>query len=112
MSLVHWSYVAMLAFCLVGTLPLVWLFRLDVLRQPARLALAVVAAGTPYLVWDLWATHVGHWSFDPDQTLPWRIAGLPLEEISFFVVIPLVGVLTYEAVAAVRAGRGRWVLRR
>ncbi len=101
MSLQHWSYVAMLAFCLVGTLPLVPAFRLDVLRQPRRLLLTVLAAGTPFLVWDLYATAAGHWWFDAAQTLPWRVAGLPLEEVAFFVVIPLVSVLTYEAVRAV-----------
>lgn len=100
MGLLHWSYVAMLAFCLVGTLPLVPAFRLDVLRQPARLGLTILLAGSPFLIWDLYATHAGHWSFDADQTLPWRIAGLPLEEIGFFVVIPLVSVLTFEAVKA------------
>jgi lycopene cyclase domain-containing protein len=102
MSLPHWSYVAMLAFCLVGTLPLVPAFGLTVLRQPRRLLLTILAAGTPFLLWDLHATDVGHWSFDADQTLPWRIAGLPLEEIAFFVVIPLVAVLTYEAVRVAR----------
>lgn len=102
MSLPHWAYVAMLAFCLAGTLPLVPAFRLRVLRQPRRLVLTILAAGTPFLVWDLHATDVGHWWFDADQTLPWRIAGLPLEEIGFFVVIPLVAVLTYEAVRVAR----------
>jgi lycopene cyclase domain-containing protein len=102
MSLPHWSYVAMLAFCLVGTLPLVPAFGLTVLRQPRRLLLTILAAGTPFLLWDLHATDVGHWRFDADQTLPWRIAGLPLEEIAFFVVIPLVAVLTYEAVRVAR----------
>lgn len=102
MSLQHWSYVAMLAFCLAGTLPLVPAFRLRVLRQPRRLLLTIVLAGTPFLIWDLYATHAGHWWFDDSQTLPWRVAGLPLEEIAFFVVIPLVSVLTLEAVRAVR----------
>ena len=102
MSLRHWSYVAMLAFCLLGTLPLVHAFRLRVLRQPERLILTIVVAGAPFVVWDLYATRAGHWRFDPAQTLPWRVAGLPLEEIGFFVVVPLVTVLTYEAVRAVR----------
>ena len=101
MSLPHWSYVAMLAFCLAGTLPLVPAFRLRVLHQPRRLLLTIVAAGSPFLLWDLYATRAGHWWFDAAQTLPWRVAGLPLEEIGFFVVIPLVAVLTYEAVRAV-----------
>ena len=102
MSLPHWSYVAMLAFCLAGTLPLVPAFRLRVLRQPRRLLLAVLLGGSPFLLWDLYATRAGHWWFDPNQTLPWRLAGLPLEEIAFFVVIPLVSVLTYEAVRVAR----------
>jgi lycopene cyclase domain-containing protein len=102
MSVPHWSDIAMLAFCLVGTLPLVPAFRLRVLRQPTRLLLTVVAVGSPFLVWDLYATRSGHWRFDAAQTLPWRVAGLPLEEIAFFVVIPLVAVLTYEAVRVVR----------
>ncbi|WGL52605.1 lycopene cyclase domain-containing protein [Nocardioides sp. BP30] len=116
MSLRHWSYVAMLVFCLAGTLPLVGLFRLRVLRQPVRLATTVLVAGVPFLVWDLWATHAGQWRFDHAQTLPWRLGGLPLEEIAFFVVIPLVSVLTYESVRVVRArvdrGTGRGTGRR
>ena len=75
MSLLQWSYVAMLAFCLAGTLPLVPAFRLRVLRQPRRLLLTISLAGTPFLLWDLYATHAGHWWFDADQTLPWRVAG-------------------------------------
>lgn len=102
MSPEHFAYVAMLAFCLAGTLPLVPAFRLHVLRQPRRLLLTIALAGTPFLVWDLWATEAGHWWFDDAQTLPPRIAGLPLEEISFFIVIPIVSVLTFEAVKVVR----------
>jgi lycopene cyclase domain-containing protein len=102
MTLLQWSYVAMLAFCLAGTLPLVPAFRLDVLRQPRRLLLTVLLAGTPFLLWDLYATRAGHWWFDAEQTLPPRVAGIPLEEVAFFVVIPVVSVLTFEAVKVVR----------
>jgi lycopene cyclase domain-containing protein len=102
MTLLHWSYVGMLAFCLVGTLPLVPAFRLRVLAQPVRLLLTILLAGTPFLLWDLYATHAGHWWFDADQTLPMRVAGVPYEEVAFFVVIPLVSVLTLEATRAAR----------
>lgn len=105
MTLLQWSYVAMLAFCLAGTLPLIPAFKLPVLRQPRRLLLTILLAGSPFLIWDIIVTHLGHWWFDADQTLPWRIAGLPLEEVGFFVVIPLVSVLTIEGVRSVR-GRG------
>jgi lycopene cyclase domain-containing protein len=102
MSPQHWSYVAMLAFCLAGTLPLIAVFHLRVVRQPRRLAFSILGGGVPFLVWDLFATSAGHWRFDAAQTLPWRAAGLPLEEIAFFVVIPLASVLTYESVQMVR----------
>lgn len=98
----QWSYVGMLVFCLVGTLPLVPAFRLRVLHQPRRLLLTIALAGTPFMLWDLYATHAGHWWFDADQTLPWRVAGIPFEEVAFFVVIPLVAVLTLEATRAAR----------
>jgi lycopene cyclase domain-containing protein len=104
-SLAHWSYVAMLAFCLAGTLPLVPAFRLRVLRQPVRLLVTVVLAGAPFLLWDAYATEAGHWWFDAAQTLPWRVAGMPFEEVAFFVVIPIVSVLTFEAVRVVRRPR-------
>lgn len=106
MTIEHGAYVAMLVFCLVGTLPLIWAFRLRVLQQPARLILAVLLGGAPFLLWDLYATAAGHWRFDPAQTLRWRVGGLPLEEIAFFVVIPFVSILTYESVRVVRSRDG------
>lgn len=95
----------MLAFCLAGTLPLEWWFRLGVLRQVPRLLAAIVPVAALFVAWDVVATHAGHWRFDPGQTLPVRVAGLPLEEYAFFLVIPLAGILTYEAVTVVRRGR-------
>jgi lycopene cyclase domain-containing protein len=95
----------MLAFCLLGTLPLNWLFGLGVLGQVRRLVLSITPVFVVFVVWDLAATHAGHWMFDPEQTLPVRIAGLPVEELGFFIVIPLAGILTYEAVGVVMARR-------
>ncbi len=95
----------MLAFCLVGTLPLNWFFDLGVLGQVRRLVLSIAPMFVVFVVWDVAATHAGHWRFDPGQTLSVRILGLPLEELGFFVVIPLAGLLTYEAVGVVMARR-------
>ncbi len=96
----------MLAFCLVATLPLHRVFRLRVFRRPRRLALTLGAVAAPFLTWDVLATRAGHWRFDPAQVLPVRVLGLPLEEVAFFVVVPLAGLLTYEAVGAVLRRRG------
>ena len=96
----------MLGFVLIGTLPLHRYYRLDVLRQPLRLLSAIVPVAALFVAWDLAATAAGHWSFDPAQTLAVRWWGLPVEEYAFFVVIPLAGILTFEAVTVV-AGSGR-----
>jgi lycopene cyclase domain-containing protein len=101
----HASYAAMLAFVLAGTLPLVRFYRLSVLRQPLRLLAAIVPVAVLFVGWDLVATAAGHWRFDPAQTFALRLWGLPLEEYAFFVVIPLAGILTYEAVAVARSRR-------
>ncbi|MHB8275908.1 MAG: lycopene cyclase domain-containing protein, partial [Dermatophilaceae bacterium] len=99
------SYAAMLAFVLIGTLPLHRHYHLRVLRQPLRLFMAIVPVAVVFITWDLAATASGHWQFDPAQTFAMRLWGLPLEEYAFFVVIPLAGILTFESVAVVRARR-------
>lgn len=103
----HLSYAVMLAFVLVGTLPLHRLFRLDLARQVRRVGLSVLPVAVVFVVWDVAATHAGHWAFDPEQTLSVRLLDLPLEELAFFLVIPLAGLLTYEAVGVVLSRRGR-----
>ncbi len=103
----HLAYAVMLAFCLVGTLPLHRVFRLGLTRQLRRTALSIVPVALVFVAWDVAATRAGHWSFDPAQTLPVRVLGLPLEELAFFVVVPLAGLLTFEAVGVVLARRAR-----
>ena len=95
----------MLAFVLIGTLPLHRYYGLSVLRQPMRLLTAVGPVAAVFITWDLLATEAGHWRFDPAQTFAARLWGLPLEEYAFFGVIPLAGILTFEAVVAARSRR-------
>jgi lycopene cyclase domain-containing protein len=103
----HASYAAMLAFVLLATLPLHRYYGLKVLRQPLRLLTAIVPVALLFVTIDLMATAAGHWHFDPAQTFGARLWGLPLEEYAFFVVIPLAGILTFEAVKVVGSRRRR-----
>ena len=51
-----------------------------------------------YLIWDLWAVSKGSWYFDANQILGLKLFGqLPIEEVLFFVIVPLMSVLTYLA---------------
>jgi lycopene cyclase domain-containing protein len=97
----HYQYLILMAACLAATLPLEALGA-RVYRQPARLARAVLPVALIFLIWDALAI-AGHvWAYDPRYVtgvkLPFRI---PVEELVFFLVIPVCGILTYQGVQAV-----------
>jgi lycopene cyclase domain-containing protein len=93
----------MLAFCLLGTLPLELWLGVRVYRQARRLLLTLLPVVAVMVVWDLYAIAAGHWDFDPAQTLGVVLpGGVPVEELLFFLVVPACAVLSYEAVRRVR----------
>jgi lycopene cyclase domain-containing protein len=97
----HYQYLILMAACLAATLPLEALGA-RVYRQPARLARAVLPVALAFLVWDALAI-AGHvWAYNPRYVtgvdLPCRV---PVEELVFFLVIPVCGILTYAGVQAV-----------
>lgn len=50
--------------------------------------LAFVTVSVPFLLWDAWAASEGHWNFSSAYITDYRLGGLPLEEIFFFVTVP------------------------
>lgn len=96
------SYLAVLAACVVGTLPLEFALQARVYRRWQATAAAVLPVAAVFIVWDYLAVRAGWWWFD-DRFLTGVILGvLPLEEVLFFLVIPLCGLLTFEAVRRLR----------
>lgn len=51
--------------------------------------IAIVISAIPFLIWDYFATARGHWSFNPNFNMGIYITNLPLEEIMFFITVPL-----------------------
>ena len=102
----HLSYAGMLAFVVVGTLPLELFLKVRVYRRVRRLVLTLLPVLLVFIAWDIYAIASEQWDFDPAQTLGVVLpGGLPLEELLFFVVVPLASVLTLEAVRTVRGWR-------
>lgn len=97
----QFGYLAMLLAVLACTVPMERFPGTRVLRRPRRLLATLGMVLVPFLTWDALAGEAGHWSFDSEQTLGPRVLGLPIEEIAFFVVIPLAVIYTLEAVRAV-----------
>jgi lycopene cyclase domain-containing protein len=101
----RFAYVGVLVIVLLGSGWLEVALRTRVYSRWRRLLLALAPVVVLFCLWDLYAIASGHWHFDLDRTtgvvLP---GGLPLDEVLFFVVVPIASILTLEAVRAVK----RW----
>jgi lycopene cyclase domain-containing protein len=99
----HYLYLALLCLCLLATLPLELAFHLGVFARWKALAATVLPVAAVFVAWDLLAIARRQWSFNQNYlvglTLP---GGLPVEELLFFLVVPICAVLAYEAVCARR----------
>jgi lycopene cyclase domain-containing protein len=96
----RWQYLMVLGACLAATAPLE-MFGRGVYRQPRRTLAAILPVAAVFVLWDVIAVAAGVWWFNPSYVIGWILpGGLPLEEILFFIVIPLCGLLTYSAVDA------------
>ncbi len=95
----RFQYLALMAMCVLVTLPLELVLGARVWRRPRRLVRALALPFVIFVVWDVIAIRRGHWSYDPRYVTGWDLPfDLPIEEVVFFVVIPICGLLTYEAV--------------
>ena len=104
----HLTYLAVLASCLCGALWVEPVLRVNVFRRWRRLAVTVAVVVVLFGAWDVAAIAAGHWRYDPAQIIGVRLPGrLPIEELLFFVVVPVVSILGFEAVRAVRGNRSR-----
>ena len=101
----QYSYLLVLLACLVGTAPLELFLGTRVYARWRRLALTLLPVVVVFVGWDLLAIRAGHWDYDPAQTTGIALGSLPLEELLFFLVIPICAVLTLEAVRAVKGWR-------
>jgi lycopene cyclase domain-containing protein len=98
LSMDRWQYLIVLAACLAITAPLEFLGA-GVYRQLRRTAAAVLPVAVVFIVWDLLAIAAHVWTYDPRYVSGVDLPGsLPVEELLFFLVIPLCGLLTYTAV--------------
>ena len=96
---VRLTYLAVLVVCFACAVWLEPVLRVGVLRQWRRLLLTLAPVVAVFAAWDVAAIAAGHWFYDPAQligiTLPGR---LPLEELLFFLVVPVCAILGFEAV--------------
>jgi lycopene cyclase domain-containing protein len=93
------TYLGLLVGCLVVTAPLEIFLGVRVYARWRRLALAILPEFVVFVVWVLYAIAQGHWDYSDTRTIGVRLpGGIPVEEVLFFVVVPICSVLALEAV--------------
>jgi lycopene cyclase domain-containing protein len=97
----QWSYLAVMVFILAGAGWLEFGLRTRVFRRWRRLLLSVLPVAVVFALWDISAIASGHWWFDEALITGIRLPGdLPLDEVVFFLLVPIAAILTLEAVRA------------
>ncbi|PRZ41387.1 lycopene cyclase domain-containing protein [Antricoccus suffuscus] len=102
----HWTYTVILIATLAAAAWLQALPGVHVLNRPRRLGLALLP-GLLFVAWDILAAEAHWWAFSARYTFGARLFGLPLEELAFFLVVPVCAVLGYEAVRVTLPRVGR-----
>lgn len=99
-----WDYALFDLFVACPIVAMAWL-RPQWLAGRWRAAIrATLWGGLPFVAWD--AAVVGrHWWFHDDHVLGLELLGLPIEEIGFFVVVPLACLVTWELVGGAARAR-------
>jgi lycopene beta-cyclase len=90
-------YLLVLGGCAGLTLPLEFVFGARVYRRPRRLAGTLLPVLALFAGWDLVGQARGDWWYASRYLTGFRLAGLPIEEWLFFLVVPVCALLTFEA---------------
>jgi lycopene beta-cyclase len=95
----HLQYLGLMAACVVATLPLELWLGARVWRRPRRLAAALAPPVVIFCAWDVAAIAHHQWHYASRYISGIDLPGhLPVEELVFFVVVPVCAILTFEVV--------------
>ena len=97
------SYLGVLAFILFGTVWLEIILQARVLRKLKRIVLTITPVVILFVIWDYYAITNNHWLFDETKVTGITLIGfLPLEELLFFIIVPIAALLSFEAVRSIK----------
>lgn len=98
----RWLYIAFNLVILLPCLVISSRLKIDTHKKTQRLLIAYALVSVPFILWDIFATSRGHWSFAKDYTLGISLFGLPVEEIAFFFTVPFGCMLVWDSLKRVQ----------
>lgn len=96
MEFANFTYLSILIASLSAPLALSFDRKVQYYKQLKYILPAILITASIFWVWDIKFTASGVWSFNPKYTLGFSIAGMPVEEWLFFIIIPYCCVFVYE----------------
>ncbi len=102
----RYQYLSLLALCLIGTMFLEFRFDARIWRRPKELFLALLVPFATFNFVNEVAVWRQLWWYSPRFTTGIKIPlRYPIEEVMFFLAIPICALLTFEAATSVYEGR-------
>jgi lycopene cyclase domain-containing protein len=94
----QYTYFLILALSLAGPLFLSFDKKVAFYKKWKYVFAAMLLPAVFYIVWDIWFTKIGIWSFNEKYITGLNFFGLPIEEILFFLVVPYCCTFIYECI--------------
>jgi lycopene cyclase domain-containing protein len=94
----HFTYFLILAAALAAPLSFSFDKKIALYKNWKYLFPAILLPNIFYIVWDIYFTVKGIWSFNENYIIGIKLFNLPIEEILFFFVIPYCCLFIYECI--------------
>ncbi len=72
--------------------------KLKFYRKVPSVLKSILIVSSAFIIWDVIATKRGDWGFNKDYLIGFKVFGLPIEEILFFITVPYSCIFIFETV--------------
>ncbi len=94
----HYTYFLILAASIAGPFALSFDKKVAFYKKWKYLFPAMIIPALLYIVWDIYFTSEGVWTFNEDHITGVQLGNLPVEEVLFFFIVPYCCVFIYECI--------------